>query len=91
MNSLVIDRIRIRYGAASLALEDVSLTVPRGRIVSVLGPNGAGKSTQMRGFRVCSACTHRSQVRCASRVRRTPRRTASSWRERCRWNRGSCK
>ncbi len=36
-----------RFGS-TLAVDDVSFTVPRGRVVGFLGPNGAGKSTTMR-------------------------------------------
>ena len=39
----------VRYGA-SRALFDVSLELPRGRMVAVLGPNGAGKSTLARAL-----------------------------------------
>lgn len=46
--ALVVDDLSARYGAASTALSSVSLTVPRGAIVSLLGPNGAGKTTLMR-------------------------------------------
>ena len=35
------------YGAVK-ALDDFSLTIPRGRVYGVLGPNGAGKSTLFR-------------------------------------------
>lgn len=46
--ALAIENLSVRYGAAAAALDSVSLTVPRGQIVSLLGPNGAGKSTLMR-------------------------------------------
>jgi branched-chain amino acid transport system ATP-binding protein len=39
----------VRYGP-SRALFDVSLELPRGRMVAVLGPNGAGKSTLARAL-----------------------------------------
>ena len=40
------DGVSYGYRASSLpALQDVSLTIPRGSITAVLGPNGAGKST----------------------------------------------
>ena len=39
----------VRYGP-SRALFDVSLDLPRGRMMAVLGPNGAGKSTLARAL-----------------------------------------
>src|SRR5580765_2254590 len=36
-----------RYGA-TVAVDDLSFTVPPGRVTGFLGPNGSGKSTTMR-------------------------------------------
>jgi ribosome-dependent ATPase len=41
------DRLTRRFGAV-VALDDVSLTVPRSAIFGMLGPNGSGKSTLIR-------------------------------------------
>ncbi|MCP1116851.1 ABC transporter ATP-binding protein [Robbsia andropogonis] len=41
---LQADGLSVSYGKVR-AVEDVSLTVGRGRIVTVIGPNGAGKTT----------------------------------------------
>jgi branched-chain amino acid transport system ATP-binding protein len=46
---LEIRDIQVRYGAI-LALRGISLTVPKGHIVTLLGANGAGKSTTLRAI-----------------------------------------
>jgi iron complex transport system ATP-binding protein len=48
---IIIDRVSVRYrGRSSLALDDVSITAPRGRLTAVVGPNGSGKSTLVRAL-----------------------------------------
>jgi len=44
MSSLEFDGITVRYGTSTV-LDDVSLTVPDGRIVGLVGESGSGKST----------------------------------------------
>jgi ABC-type multidrug transport system ATPase subunit len=44
-----LDKVAFRYRRrAPWVLHDVTLTVPRGRVIEVNGPNGAGKSTLLR-------------------------------------------
>ena len=50
MDALIQARdIGLRYGRKQ-ALEDVSFTVPKGRVVGLLGHNGAGKTTLMKAL-----------------------------------------
>ncbi|MFP4235038.1 MAG: ABC transporter ATP-binding protein [Nitriliruptoraceae bacterium] len=44
---VVVDGLTKRFGA-QLAVDEVTFTLPPGRVVGFLGPNGAGKSTTLR-------------------------------------------
>src|SRR5688572_4403147 len=37
-----------KYFGATIAVDDLSLRVPRGTLYAFLGPNGAGKTTSLR-------------------------------------------
>ena len=43
-SQLVVEGVSKRFGGV-VAVQDVSLEVPRGAIVSIIGPNGAGKTS----------------------------------------------
>lgn len=45
--AIVIDHLSVRFGK-TLAVQDLALEVPRGRIFGFLGENGAGKTTTIR-------------------------------------------
>ena len=47
---LKIENIEVMYDSVISALHDVSLDVPRGKIVALLGGNGAGKSTTLKAI-----------------------------------------
>jgi len=47
-NILELDKVAVLYDNVIAALHDVSLAVPRGKIVALLGGNGAGKSTTLK-------------------------------------------
>jgi branched-chain amino acid transport system ATP-binding protein len=48
-NLLEVSHLRVSYSGV-LALSDLSLVVPRGRIVALVGGNGNGKSTTLRAI-----------------------------------------
>jgi len=43
-NQLVVEGVSKKFGGVT-AVQDVSLDVPRGAILSIIGPNGAGKTS----------------------------------------------
>lgn len=47
-DSILECRSLVKYFPGCLALNSVSFSVPRGRIVGLLGPNGSGKSTLIK-------------------------------------------
>ena len=50
VNILEVNSIEVMYDSVISALHDVSLNVPRGKIVALLGGNGAGKSTTLKAI-----------------------------------------
>lgn len=46
--ALLADRLAVRYGRRTWALNGVSVTVGHGRTTALIGPNAAGKSTLIR-------------------------------------------
>ena len=48
MARVVLEHIRKVYNGKVVAVDDMSLEIPDGKIVSLLGPSGCGKTTTMR-------------------------------------------
>ncbi len=49
-NILEVRNIEVTYDNVIVALHDVSINVPKGKIVALLGGNGAGKSTTLKAI-----------------------------------------
>ena len=49
MTVLNIDHVAIGY-SNSLIVEDLSVTIPKGKITTIIGPNGCGKSTLLKAI-----------------------------------------
>ena len=49
-NILELKNVKVVYDNVILALHDVTLKVPKGKIVALLGGNGAGKSTTLKSI-----------------------------------------
>ena len=71
---VAIESLTRRFGA-KVALDDVSLTVPRGAVFGLVGENGAGKTTLIK--HVLGPAPGRRRGRCASSAAtRWPTRSA---------------
>ncbi len=49
MTVLTIDHVAVGY-ANSLIVEDLSVSIPKGKITTIIGPNGCGKSTLLKAI-----------------------------------------
>ena len=47
---LTLTNLQVLYDRSIQAVRDVSLTVPKGKVVALLGSNGAGKSTILKAI-----------------------------------------
>jgi manganese/zinc/iron transport system ATP- binding protein len=47
MKALAVSHLTVNYGKTPV-LWDISLTVPKGKLVGIIGPNGAGKTTFLK-------------------------------------------
>lgn len=48
INLVEIRNLTKKYNNGPVAINNISLTIPRGRIIGLLGPNGSGKSTLIK-------------------------------------------
>lgn len=57
---LEIKNLNVTYDQSTVALEDVSMSLPLNRIYGIIGPNGAGKSTFIKAM--LNLIPHRGEV-----------------------------
>ncbi len=69
---IVIDRLSKRFGNL-VAVDEISLDVPKGEVLGFLGPNGAGKSTTMKMACGFLAPDHGSTQICGIDIAKNPR------------------
>ena len=67
-DAIVVEHLVKRFGSTT-AVEDLSFTAPRGKVIGFLGPNGAGKTTTLRALLGLVTPTVRPRAHRRPRVR----------------------
>ncbi|MFN2461108.1 MAG: ABC transporter ATP-binding protein [Candidatus Velthaea sp.] len=73
---LVADAVSVNFGGVR-ALQNASLSVPRGRVVGLIGPNGAGKTTLINATTGFVTLAHGSIALDGERIDRRPPHTVA--------------
>ena len=63
---LQVEHITVKYGKA-IAVEEISLQVPEGKVVTIIGANGAGKSTILKALSGMTSLTS-GEIRFAGQI-----------------------
>ncbi len=73
MELVSVNNLWVRYGK-TVAVRDLTFSIPRGEVFGFIGPNGAGKTTTIKVLATLMAADRGSAYVCGMNVQRHPRK-----------------